>query len=162
MSYECELSERPAQPVLSIRTHVAVQDLPQVLGQSYGAIAQYLGRLGQQPAGAPFVAYFNLDMQNLDLEIGFPVTGQIAGQGEIQASEIPGGKLLTCLHIGPYDKLTAAYAAMQHWLEANALEATGVAYEFYLNDPTSTAPEALQTQIIFPLKAQVPAVANHK
>ena len=95
MTYNCELLERSAQPVLSIRTHATVQNLPQVLGQSYGAIAQYLGQIGQQPAGAPFAAYYNLDMQNLDLEIGFPVAGQVAGQGEIQTSEIPGGKLLT-------------------------------------------------------------------
>ena len=161
MSYNCELLERPAQPVLSIRTHAAVQNLPQVLGQSYGAIAQYLGQIGQQPAGAPFVAYYNMDMQNLDIEIGFPVAGQVSGQGEIQAGEIPGGKLLTCLHIGPYDKSTAAYEAMQQWLDANACEATGVAYEFYLNDPTVTPPDALQTQILFPLKAQVPSAAQN-
>jgi effector-binding domain-containing protein len=161
MSYNCELLERPAQPVLSIRTHAAVQNLTQVLGQSYGAIAQYLGQMGQQPAGAPFVAYYNMDMQNLDLEIGFPVAGQVSGQGEIQVSEIPGGKLLTCLHIGPYDKSTAAYEAMQQWLDANACEATGVAYEFYLNDPMVTAPDALQTQIIFPLKSPVPSVAQN-
>jgi effector-binding domain-containing protein len=159
MSYNCELLERPAQPVLSIRTRAALQNLPQVLGPAYGAIAQYLGQKGQQPAGAPFVAYYNTDMQNLDMEIGFPVTGQIPGEGEIQANEIPGGKLLTCLHVGPYDKVGAAYEAMQQWLEVNAREAIGVAYEFYLNDPMATAPEALQTQIIFPLKAQVASVA---
>jgi effector-binding domain-containing protein len=159
MSYNCELLERSAQPVLSIRAHTAVQNLPQVLGQSYGAIAQYLGQMGQQPAGAPFVAYYNMDMQNLDIEIGFPVASQLPGKGEIAGNEIPGGKALTCLHVGPYDKSPAAYEAMQQWLQTNACEATGVAYEFYLNDPMVTAPEALQTQIMFPLKAQVPSTA---
>jgi effector-binding domain-containing protein len=154
MSYECELVERPAQPVLSIRTHTAMQNLPQVLGQAYAAIEQYLAQVGQPPAGAPFAAYYNFDMQNLDIEIGFPVAGQIPGQDEIRLSEIPGGKLLTCLHTGPYDKSMGAYEAMQQWLQANAREATGVAYEFYLNDPTVTAPGALQTQIVFPLKAK--------
>jgi effector-binding domain-containing protein len=153
MSYNCELLERSAQPVLSIRTHVAVQNLPQMLGQSYGAIAQYLGQMGQQPAGAPFVAYYNMDMQNLDVEIGFPVADQLSGKDEILLSEIPGGKLLACLHTGPYEKSTAAYEAMQNWLDANGCEATGVAYEFYLNDPAVTPPDALQTQIMFPLKA---------
>ena len=37
-------------------------------------IAQYLAEQSEQPAGAPFVAYYNMDMQNLDVEIGFPVT----------------------------------------------------------------------------------------
>jgi effector-binding domain-containing protein len=153
MNYTCELLERPAQPVLSIRTRAAVQDLPRVLGQSYGAIAQYLGQLQLSPAGAPFVAYYNQNMQDLELEIGFPVAGQIAGQGEIQPGQIPGGKLLACLHIGPYDQCAGAYEALRQWLAENQREATGVAYEVYLNDPLTTAPEALQTQIIFPLKA---------
>jgi effector-binding domain-containing protein len=152
MNYNCEVLERPAQPVMSIRTHVAVQDLPQVFGQSCGAIAQHLGKLGQQPAGAPFAAYYNMNMQNLDTEIGFPVAKAVSGNGEIQASEIPGGKVLSCVHVGPYDKLGDAYQAMQQWLDANKREATGVSYEIYLNDPTVTSPEALQTQILFPLK----------
>jgi effector-binding domain-containing protein len=153
MTYNCELLERSAQPVLSIRTHATVQNLPQVLGQSYGAIAQYLALNGQQPTGAPFVAYYNMDMQNLDIEIGFPIASQLPGKDEIVGSEIPSGKALTCLHVGPFEKSTAAYETMQQWLQTNACEATGVAYEFYLNAPMITPPEALQTQIMFPLKA---------
>lgn len=152
MNYNCEILERPAQPVMSIRTHVAVHNLPQVFGQSCGAIAQHLGKLGQQPAGAPFAAYYNMDMQNLDIEIGFPVAKVAIGEGEIQPSEIPAGKWLSCLHIGPYDQCAVAYEAMQQWLDANKREAIGVSYEIYLNDPTVTPPEDLQTQILFPLK----------
>ena len=73
MSYHCEVKEQPVQKTLSIRTRAAVQDLPQVFGEGYGAIAQYLGELGEQPIGPPFAAYYNMDMDNLDVEFGFPV-----------------------------------------------------------------------------------------
>src|SRR5512135_616558 len=109
MQYPCELTERSAQPVLSIRTRTAVQNLPQVLGQSYGAIAQYLGQMGQQPAGDPFVIYYNMDMQDLDIEVGFPAPGKLPGKDSVQASEIPAGKVVSCLHVGPYDQCAAAY-----------------------------------------------------
>lgn len=56
MTYECEIKDQPAQPTISRRTHAAVGDLPQVLGQTFGAIMQYLGEAGEQPVGAPFVA----------------------------------------------------------------------------------------------------------
>ena len=67
-----------------------MQDLREVLGKSYGSIMAYLMELGEQPVDAPFTAYYNMDMQNLDVEIGFPVGKALPGRGEIQASTIPG------------------------------------------------------------------------
>jgi len=40
------------------------------MARVHPAIAQYLGEQGQQPAGAPFEDYYNMDMQYLDVEIG--------------------------------------------------------------------------------------------
>ncbi|MHA2049003.1 MAG: hypothetical protein ACW986_05255 [Promethearchaeota archaeon] len=57
MSYKCEKLERNAQPVLSIRTKTSIQQLPQLLGESYLKIMQYLREQGENPAGAPFVGY---------------------------------------------------------------------------------------------------------
>jgi len=152
MSYKCEVKEQAAQPTLSIRTRTSVQDIPQVLGKAYGAIAQYLGELGEQPAGPPFTAYYNMDMQNLDIEIGFPVSRQFSGKDDIRASEIPSGKVATCLYTGPYSEMEPAYNALSRWIEDNGYEASGVAYEMYLNDPDQTPPQELRTQIVFLLK----------
>lgn len=152
MSYQCELIDLTAQPVLSVRARGAVKDLPAIMGRSYGVLGAYLGRMGQQPAGAPFVAYYNQDMQNLDLEIGFPVAQALPGQGEIQAGEIPGGKAVRCMHVGPYEKIKPAYEALGKWMQAKGHQGTGVCYEMYLNDPQQTPPEKLQTQILFPVK----------
>jgi effector-binding domain-containing protein len=152
MSYQCELLDRPAQLTLAIRTRTPVQNLPQVVGQAYGAIMQYAGSLGIQPCGAPFVAYHNMDMDDLDMEIGFPFAQELAGHGNIQAGEIPGGKAVVCMHVGPYDQLGGAYEALQKWVEANSYTPTGVAYEFYLNDPQTTPASELQTEVVFPLQ----------
>ena len=153
MSYECGVREQAAQPTLSIRTRTRVQDLPQVLGTGYGAIAQYLGELQEEPAGPPFAIYYTADMQNPDIEVGFPVGRRLAGRDDIQASEIPGGKVATCLHTGPYSELEPAYNALSQWIKDNGYEATGVACEMYLNDPDQTPPQELRTQIALFLKA---------
>lgn len=152
MSYQCELREQPAQPTLAIRTRTSVQNLPQVIGKAYGDIAQYLAQLGQYPAGAPFAAYYNTDMENLDVELGFPVTKEVPGKDDIKASRIPGGKFAVVLHTGPYDKVGPAYEALAKWIAEKGYEVTGVAYEVYLNDPDETKPEDLKTQVMFPLK----------
>jgi effector-binding domain-containing protein len=115
-------------------------------------MAQYLGELGEQPVGPPFVAYFNEDMADLDIEIGFPVARELPGRGGVQPSEIPGGKVATCLHVGPYGEIEPAYEALTEFVAESGHEATGICYEVYLNDPQETPPEALQTQILFPLK----------
>ena len=150
MSYQCEVKEQPAQKTLSIRTRAAVQDLPRLLEEGFGAIAQYLGKLGEQPSGPPFAAYYNMDMDNLDVEFGFPVARPLPGQDEIKAGEIPEGRVAACLYTGPYSEMEPAYDALAKWVEDNGYETTGVTYELYLNDPRESPPA--QTQIIFPLK----------
>ncbi len=93
-----------------------------------------------------------MDTQDLELEIGFPVTRDLPGRGDIQAGELPGGKVATCLYTGPYSDMELAYTALSRWMEENGYEPTGVAYEMYLSDPEETPPDRHQTQIAFPLK----------
>ena len=151
MSYPCELVQQAAQPALTIRTHAAVQDLPQLFGRAYGAIMQYMGEAGTQPAGMPFTAYYDLNMQNLDVEVGFPVSVQVAGKGEIQPSEFPGGTLATVWHIGPYDQIGAAYDALNAWIKEKGYQPAGPVYEIYYSEP-ETPPEQIRTQVVFPVK----------
>jgi effector-binding domain-containing protein len=152
MSVECQVITRPVQPTLSIRTRAAVQDIPSVLGQTYGAIGAYLGKLGEHPAGPPFVAYYNMDMQDLDLEIGFPVTHQLPGEGNIQACEMAAGDYGVCIHVGPYGTMEPTYQTLAEYITQQGREANGTAYEVYIDDPAIVPMEEMQTQILFPLK----------
>jgi effector-binding domain-containing protein len=152
MQNKCEFLEKPAQPVLSIRTRTTVDKLPQVLGYAYEAIMQYLGEIGEQPSDAPFAAYYNMDMQDLDIEAGFPVMKPIAGKGEIAGSEIPAGKQAVCIYKGPYSQCEAAYNDLTQWMQENGHIPVGTAYEFYLNSPEDTPESELLTRIMFPLK----------
>lgn len=152
MSYHCELKTQAPQPALSVRTHATAQDLPSLFGRVYGGIMQYLQELGEQPAGMPFAAYYSLDMENLDVEVGFPVAHKVNGKGEIQASEFPGGRLASVLHLGPYDQVGPAYDALLQWIKDHGLETTGVVYELYYSGP-ETPPQETKTEIVFPLKS---------
>ncbi len=153
LSYLCEITDQPERPTLSVRTRAAVQDLPQLFGQTYGALMQYMGELGAQPSGEPFAAYYNLDMQDLDVEIGFPVTKHLPDRGNIRGSLLPAGKYASTMHIGPYDTVGPAYEALAQYVTANGYEPAGVAYEFYFSGP-ETPPNEIRTQIVFPLKAR--------
>jgi len=152
MQYQFVLEEKEAQPTISIRARTPVQNLPQVLGKAYASIITYLNEIGIPPSGAPYVGYFNMDMQDLDIECGLPVAQPAAGNNELKPSEIPAGKQVSCLYTGPYNKIEPAYNAIMDWIPANGHISTGVCYEFYLNDPAETPENELVTKIVFPLK----------
>lgn len=152
MAYAFEIVETQAQPALSIRTVTSVDRLPQEIGRAYGSIIAYLTEKGEQPLGPAFVAYFNMDMQKLDVEIGFPVAKEIAGNGDILATHIPAGRRATCMFKGPYKDMAPTYEAMTKWMSDNGHVPTGVAYEFYYNSPTDVPESELLTKIEFLLK----------
>jgi len=149
---QCKLSQREPQATLAIRTRAPVQALPLVIGEAYAAIAQYLQELGEPMTGAPYAAYFNMDMQDLDIELGFPTAKALPEKDNIHPSEIPGGKFATCVHVGPYGDVEPTYNTLFEWMKSHTYQWSGVAYEFYLNDPDETPPEKLQTQIFLPVK----------
>jgi effector-binding domain-containing protein len=152
MDYTIELKEEAAQPVLAVRFRSPVEELPAQLGRIYGGIISYIQSSGGTTPLIPYVAYFNMNMQDLDLEAGFTVTEAAPGEGEVCAGEIPAGKQVTCIHKGPYAASEKAYNEMTEWMQKNQCIPTGIAYEFYLNSPEEVPESELLTRIMFPLK----------
>jgi len=152
MVYQITLKQQASQPVLSIRKITSISRLPEEIGKAYGMIAMYLQELGEQPAGAPFTAYYNMDMENLDVEMGFPVSKPMEGRGEIKAGIIPEGKYAEGMYKGPYSEISSAYDAISAWMDEKGLTPTGAAYEYYFNTPGEVPDSELLTKIVFPVK----------
>jgi effector-binding domain-containing protein len=152
MSYAIKLLDLPEQPTLSIRATRAVSEMPQFFGHVYGSIMQYLGELGAFPSGMPFATYYNLDTEHMDVEAGFPVTKALPPRGEIQSSRIPAGKYLSTIHVGPYDACKTAYDALADYAKQNGHVPNGIAYEYYLNDPSADPSIQPETEIRLGLK----------
>jgi AraC family transcriptional regulator len=74
--------------------------------------------------------------------------------GDIGVQEIEGGDYAVTTHFGPYDKFKETYAALfGQWLPTSGRECRSApSLEFYLNDPESTDPEDLATDIYAPLE----------
>lgn len=139
------------QPTLTIRMTTKIEELPRVIGESFGKIAAYLNELGELMSDVPFVAYHNMDMQNLDVEIGFPVAQPLPGKDEVKPSFIPEGKIIFCMYRGAYAEMEPVYIEMSQWFETNKCQPSGVAYEHYYNDPEFPESEWL-TKIVMPIK----------
>lgn len=143
--------EVPQQTTAVIKTTTRVQDLPQLIGQSYSAIAAYLKQHDVWMTDIPFVAYHNMDMQNLQVEIGFPVANALPAHETIQVGSTPAGKVAFCMYLGPYQQVEPVYREMMQWIEDNGYAIAGPGYEYYYNGP-GFPEEQFLTKIVFPVQ----------
>ena len=152
MVLDIEVREQSYQPVVSIRTTTDVRQLPNLIGESYMKIIQYLGELDVEPVGPPFVAYYNMDMENLDVEIGYPVDDVVPGDKDMCPGEIEKSKVVSCMYKGPYVGMVEAYDAMNEYINEKGLTPKGTSYEVYYNSPDEVAsPDDLLTRIDIPI-----------
>jgi len=153
MSYNCELSAIDPHSALVIKSRVHVEHLPDVFASSFASLVEYLEELGEDIIGPPFAMYYNVEMEDLDVEMGLPVARALPGRENIIHREISIPKAASTIHTGPYEEIESAYLALAEWMGNNGHEPEGGSYEFYLNDPGTTDPEELQTVIFIPVKS---------
>jgi AraC family transcriptional regulator len=74
-------------------------------------------------------------------------------EGDLGVQVIAGGEYATATHFGPYQKLGETYAQLfGQWLPRSGRELRSApCFEVYLNDPQTTDPEDLLTDIYIPL-----------
>lgn len=77
------------------------------------------------------------------------VDENVEGEGEVGIQTVGDGRYAVTTHEGPYEDLEATYAElMGRWLpESGERLGSGLCFELYRNDPKSTPPEALLTDI---------------
>jgi effector-binding domain-containing protein len=144
------LFEQAELRTLAIRTTLDLDHLPQVAGQAYNKIIEYLNSIGELPADAPYICYYNQDLENLDVEMGFPIAKALPGNEVIGAHTIPAQRILVGLHLGAYRNTDPLYYEMIEWLNHNGYQVQGMAYHYYLNDLDRPEHELL-TKIVLPV-----------
>lgn len=146
-----EILKRSEQPFLSLRAQTSVEKLPFLIGSSFAKLQSYLEEINEVLADVPFVAYHNMDMENLDVEMGFPIAKTIPGKEDIFSLKIPEGKVLFCMYQGPYSEIEPTYREMLIWAEERNLKPINPFYEYYYNRPETPTDKVL-TKIIVPVE----------
>ena len=123
-------------------------------------------------AGVEHIAVYHDDPKSTDparlrTDVCLAVHKPAEATGDVKVRTIPGGRYAVFTHIGPYDEVSAVYDAIYgQWVPANctcgddcqcgddckcALRDEPL-FEIYCNDPATTAPEKLKTDICIPIK----------
>ncbi len=153
MTYNVAVKELPAQQVVATKARTDLEGVSSAIPFGFGAVIGHMHANSASPAGIPFIIYHDYadDAGEFELEICVPVTEEIPDAGEVYRTTIPGGSAATTVHTGPYDQLSTAYHALGTWIQEHGHEAAGPPREVYLNDPSTVEPEALLTEIQWPI-----------
>ncbi|MCL2687879.1 MAG: GyrI-like domain-containing protein [Methanobrevibacter sp.] len=147
-----EIIKRSKQSVLSVKITTNMENLPMLIGETYGKIETYLKEINEFPEDIPFVRFFNMEIENLKVEIGFPVYKELPGKGDIEFSYLPEMKAVYSMYLGPYQEMEATYNEVMGWIETNNLIPDGTFLEYYYNSPEEISEDKLLTGVIIPLK----------
>jgi flavin reductase (DIM6/NTAB) family NADH-FMN oxidoreductase RutF/effector-binding domain-containing protein len=108
--------------------------------------------LRAQPVEGPFVIRNEGLEPEAGIKVGFSFKAAVQGKGEIKEGKINGGRYAKCNYIGPYEKMSGTLSSLHEFIHANGFKSAGLVYEFYINDPSITPPEKLETIILIPVQ----------
>ena len=104
------------------------------------------------PIGPPFAYYAGPPTDTIDIEAGFPVASVCAASGDVVPSQLPGGRIATLTHVGPYESTMATYDQPRAWVGDQGLELQHGMWEVYLSDPQKEPdPSRWRTLIFWPV-----------
>ncbi len=124
------------------------------------AIPNLMSEMGSQntvPTGPLMGIYYNspeqVDSQDLEWEVGFPVSPRQAVRPPLVLKEWSFTRVAACVHQGPYTEAPKTIAKITDWMEANGYAPAGPILERYLDmNPSEMRPEDLRTEIWIPCK----------
>jgi len=148
--------EGAPQKVLGLRRTGSYDEI----GPMIKEIASYIQEKGFTPLGPPAYICHEMTMEAVqtaaenglaDIEVVFPVDDGIEGRDEIQAYDLPGGRMVRIIHMGAYRDSGETYNELFTWLAEKNLSVTGPIREVYMNDPETTEEDLLVTWIYAPV-----------
>lgn len=158
MDYTITRRELDQQAIVSIRERRVEPDIAGFIGAAFPELYGTIGRVGGRPAGPPFVIYHQFGPDGVDAEVCVPVDHVITPTGRITSRVLPAMTVAHTLHVGRYEAMGDAYAAVTEWVGRNGLEAVGPFQERYLNGPGEVDPTELRTEIEIPVAIALAAV----
>lgn len=128
------------------------------VGETWDKLLPLLGKEGLLGGDTLFIGICHDDpdvtpKKNIRYDACVSVDESFQPWGEIGVQTVPGGEYAVTTHFGSYQKLGETYARLLgQWLPSSGRELCPTpCFEVYLNDPQSTEPQDLLTDIYAPL-----------
>lgn len=154
MKYVVSEQTLTAQPALVIRRRIKRSDISKTLAESLGKVFLHAQRAGAAIVGQPFTRYLEWGPGLVSIEAGLPIATRVEGEGDVRAEVLPAGRTAITTHLGPYEQLLDAHAAVQQWIEDHGHRSMGSPWEVYVTDPAEEPdPRSWRTDIFWPIES---------
>lgn len=143
----------PEQKYIAYYAKSSMEEMPQKMGEAFGALMKFMQDNDLQATGAPFTIYLDYDETETTFECGIPVAEDVETSGDIGMRNMASADALMTIHKGAYENLGETYNKFMKWVKENDKNVTGTAIEIYLTDPQAE-PDTSKwvTEVYFPLK----------
>jgi len=108
-------------------------ELGNVIGQLYGSIIQLNPEAELQ--SPPRLYYTRWSETDCDIEAALEVDPNTTIAAGTSAKTYPGGKCVTCSHLGLYDTLSDTWMKLWVYVSEQDMEPVGDCYDLYVTDP---------------------------
>jgi AraC family transcriptional regulator len=153
MGLDVEIREIDPQPFMAIQFNSSQSELGQHFGEVLPAAFGHVMGQGAEPAGMPVAQYLHVDLDNMEVLAGVPVTEPLPESDRVKNGTLPGGRVAVTRHVGPYDTLGETWRGLESWIAENGREGNGAPWESYVTDPGSEPdPSKWVTEIYWPIK----------
>lgn len=140
-------------PAVSRRVRGAPDAMIEILDRGFGELMAAVGRAGLTPANAPIAVFVEIDDRSFSAELMVPLAAAVSGPSPgLTPTTTPSGRALRVLHVGSYESLEETYAEIETFIEDKGLDIRELFVERYLNEPRTTAPMDLRTEVYVMLR----------
>ncbi|MTI81674.1 MAG: MerR family transcriptional regulator [Firmicutes bacterium] len=145
--YDIRIRDVQEIPVYGVRKKMS--EFPKELPNLIRSLLDEIVAKGGVHAGAPIMMYYDEEFNSeiVDVEVAWPVMDTSIANKTLQPV-----RAVSTIHVGPYEGLCNAYEAIFNWINENKYKAVIPTREISLNDPQTTSPDQLVTEILVPVE----------
>jgi effector-binding domain-containing protein len=147
--------ELSAAPILAV-SETSTPDtasISKAYADGYAQISKFMGKNKLHQSGAPLGIDGEMTSTSFSFQAGMPIDRpDVAPEGNVRVAQSYAGKALKTTHVGPYDTLSKTYAAFRAYMAAHGYIPNGTSISWYVDDPATTPPDKLRTEIYWPIE----------
>jgi effector-binding domain-containing protein len=135
MAYDISIKEIKPQRFAGVRAKTTINKVTEKVTQLLSETAEYLESQGVKPTGPGFGVYYEVGAVVVDVEVGYPIDGEVDGNDRVHSGELPGVKAAGANYEGPHNAMPDAHRAVHMWMHENDVKASEEpAREVYITD----------------------------
>lgn len=149
MEYQVHVAEVASQSTAVVRRRANRGELWNFMPDAIGEVWSFLWLSGLPRSGRTLALYLD---SGLNVECGYEVPQPFAGNDKVLCSSTPAGMVATAVHLGPYEHLGEAHAAIQRWCADHRYTPAGPSWEVFSPWKASDDASRIRTDVFWLLQ----------